>query len=67
MQTGTVDGFPVVLFGVDYWTGLLDWIRGTMLEAGYINAEDLDLITVTDDVEHAVAAACAQIDFGVEA
>ena len=67
MQTGTVDAFPLVLFGSDYWAGLLGWLRQTMLGRGYIDASDLDLLTVTDDVDEAVAAACAQIGAGVEA
>ena len=62
MQTGTVDAFPLVLFGSDYWSGLLDWLKGTMLERHYIEASDIDLLTVTDDVEEAVALACAKIE-----
>jgi uncharacterized protein (TIGR00730 family) len=55
VQTGTVTMFPVVLFGSDYWGGLVDWLRGTVLERGAVSAGDLDLVTVTDDVEEAVA------------
>jgi len=66
MQTGTVDAFPLVLFGSEYWRGLLDWMRSTMLESSYIDVKDLGLVTVTDDVDQAVAAACAKIT-GVEA
>jgi uncharacterized protein (TIGR00725 family) len=42
--------FPVILFGSEYWAGLLAWVRGTLAETGTINAADLDLITVTDDI-----------------
>jgi len=64
IQTGTVQDFPLVLYGVDYWSGLLDWLEKTMVGCGYISPRDMDLITVTDDVEEAVAAACSQITGG---
>ena len=54
VQTGKVTSFPVVLFGSAYWQGLLDWLRTTMLSEHKINAADLDLVHVTDDVEEAV-------------
>lgn len=53
-QTGKVTHFPVVLLGTDYWQGLLDWLRDSVLAAGKINAADLDLINLTDDVDEAV-------------
>lgn len=49
IQTSKVSDFPVVLFGSDYWSGLVDWIRNTMLVEGKIADEDLNLIFVTDD------------------
>jgi uncharacterized protein (TIGR00730 family) len=55
VQTRKVTSFPIVLIGHDYWDGLLDWLRGTVLESGKVAAADLDLITVTDDVDEAVA------------
>jgi uncharacterized protein (TIGR00730 family) len=48
VQTGKIRNFPVVLFGSEYWSGLLQWLRETMLARGNISADDLDLITVTD-------------------
>ena len=59
VQTRKVTSFPVVLFGRDYWSGLLDWLRTTALDLGTISAGDLDLFTVTDDVDEAVAAMLA--------
>jgi len=53
IQTGKVRNFPLILFGRDYWSGLLDWIKGTMLPDGKISAEDLDLLIVTDSVDEA--------------
>jgi uncharacterized protein (TIGR00730 family) len=55
IQTGKVLNFPVVLFGRDYWGGLLDWINRGPLAEGMISPEDEDLLFLTDDVETAVA------------
>lgn len=54
VQTHKVTSFPVVLVGTEYWSGLLDWIKGTLLSTGKISAPDLDLIHLTDDVDEAV-------------
>jgi len=51
IQTGKVHNFPVVLFGTDYWGGLIEWLKGTMLERGKIGPEDLSHFMVTDDPE----------------
>jgi uncharacterized protein (TIGR00730 family) len=54
VQTRKVTRFPVVLFGTSYWQGLHDWIRDALLATGKIDADDLDLLAMTDDVEEAV-------------
>jgi uncharacterized protein (TIGR00730 family) len=54
VQTRKVTRFPVVLMGTAYWSGLFDWLRGTLLADGKIGAADLDLILLTDDVDEAV-------------
>lgn len=54
VQTKKVTKFPVVLFGSDYWAGLVDWIRNSVAAAGNISAPDLDLIHVTDDVDDTI-------------
>ena len=54
VQTNKVNQFPVVLMGTRYWRGLVDWLRQTMLAEGYLSAGDVDLITVTDDVDEVV-------------
>ncbi|MFP5218555.1 MAG: TIGR00730 family Rossman fold protein [Actinomycetes bacterium] len=54
VQTRKINQFPIVLMGVDYWTPLLDWIRTTLLEGGFISPHDLDLVRLTDDVDEAV-------------
>jgi uncharacterized protein (TIGR00730 family) len=54
IQTHKIHNFPVILFGSEYWRGMLDWIRDTMLHEGKISPEDLDIIQVTDSPEDAV-------------
>lgn len=49
IQTDKVRDFPVVLFGSKFWGGMIDWIRDTMVPAGTISPEDLDLLFITDD------------------
>ena len=44
-----------MLIGHDYWGGLVDWLRDTALAEGKLSEKDLDVLTVTDDVEEAVA------------
>src|SRR5881398_3395737 len=53
VQTGKVTSFPVILFGSSYWAGLQQWIRDRVLAEGKISPEDLDLMVVTDDIQHA--------------
>ncbi len=55
MQTMKIYPMPLVLFGVDYWQGLIDWLKGTMLAEGAIVESDFDYITLTDDIEQAVS------------
>lgn len=54
IQTRKIRNFPVVLFGSQYWQGLLQWITTTMLREKYINPEDLGLIHLTDSPKDAV-------------
>jgi uncharacterized protein (TIGR00730 family) len=56
IQTGKVEHFPVVLYGREYWQGLIDWIRERLLAEARISPEDLDLVVLTDDVEEACQA-----------
>ena len=55
VQTRKVTSFPIVLLGTSYWSGLVDWIRQTVLVDGKIAKEDLDMFQVTDDVAEAVS------------
>lgn len=55
IQTHKVDPFPIVCIGKEFWGGLVDWIRETMLEKhGTISKDDLLLFHVTDDIDAAV-------------
>ncbi len=54
VQTRKVTRFPIILFGQEYWSPLVDWIRGTLERSGKISQEDVDLLHVTDDIEEAV-------------
>ena len=49
IQTGKVFNFPVVLFGKDHWSGLVEWINEQLLPQGLISAEDEALLFETDD------------------
>jgi hypothetical protein len=55
IQTGKIRHFPVVLVGIEYWSGLLDWLRKEAVLLGTISPEDLDLMHCTDDMEEACA------------
>jgi uncharacterized protein (TIGR00730 family) len=54
VQTGKVTRFPIVLMGSQYWRGLLAWLQDTVAAEKKIAAVDLDLVSVTDDVNNAV-------------
>jgi uncharacterized protein (TIGR00730 family) len=54
IQTGKLYDFPIILVGKQYWRGLLDWIRGTLVQGGAVSPEDLDFIHLTDDPEEAL-------------
>ena len=51
VQTRKIKRFPIVLYGSEYWKGLLQWIEQTQLGQGTISPEDLNLLIVTDSVD----------------
>jgi uncharacterized protein (TIGR00730 family) len=55
VQTRKVTRFPVILFGTEYWGGLLEWIRSTLVESATISADDIELFRLTDDVDEVIA------------
>ena len=56
-QTEKIENFPVILMGKSYWSGLIDWLKNTMLEEGMIAEKDFDFIYMTDDPKEAAAIA----------
>lgn len=55
IQTKKIHPFPIYLVGGDYWDGLMDWMKGTLLQKKAISKEDLTLIVRTDDPEEIAA------------
>ena len=62
VQTGKMPNVPVLLYGADFWGGLLDWLRTTVLSRGLISAADIERrLQVVDTLDSAmpiIAAAC---------
>lgn len=54
IQTKKIKSFPLILMGSEYWRGLLEWLKKTMLQEGKISPIDLDLIQVVDEPEEVV-------------
>ena len=55
VQTERIPQFPLILFGTEYWKGLLHWMKSELQERhGYINPGDLDLVKLTDDPDEVV-------------
>lgn len=54
VQTRKLEMFPIVLMGLNYWQGLIDWVKDEMVSTGTIKATDVDLITATDDLDQAI-------------
>jgi len=55
IQTNKIGRFPIVLVGSEFWGGLLDWFKATLLKEGMISEGDLDLYRVVDSADEAVA------------
>ncbi|MFC3160308.1 hypothetical protein SAMN05443633_102376 [Chryseobacterium arachidis] len=55
IQTNKIGKFPIVLVGSEFWGGLLDWFKETLLKEKMIHEEDLDLYRVVDTADEAVA------------
>jgi uncharacterized protein (TIGR00730 family) len=54
IQTKRISKFPVVLFGSEYWRGMLDWLKNTVLKHGNINKQDLNIFTLVDSPKEVV-------------
>src|SRR5260221_11749200 len=56
VQTGRIPEFPLILFGRDYWKGLIRWMKESMQgKSAFISPADLDLFTLTDDPQEAIS------------
>jgi uncharacterized protein (TIGR00730 family) len=62
IQTQKIKRAPVVLFGSDYWRGLMDWMKNTVEPSGNISHFDQNLCYITDDEDEAVEVACSDIE-----
>lgn len=54
IQTRRIKPFPLILYGSQFWAGLLDWMKSTMVSHGYMQEEELGLITMCDTPEEVV-------------
>lgn len=51
IQTQKIRPFPIYLMGSDYWVGMMDWLKGTVLQNGCISDSDISMIQITDNPE----------------
>lgn len=58
IQTKKVSNFPIILYGSQYWSGLMNWLRETMLGVENILPKDLDLLRVSDDPKEICQIVC---------
>ena len=56
VQTRKVQSFPIVLVGTEYWGGLIEWVKTSLLREKMIAESDLDLIALVDTADEAIAA-----------
>lgn len=54
IQTQKTGRFPIVLVGISFWSGLIDWMRETVLKEGNISEHDFDLYRLVDTPDEAV-------------
>ena len=54
-QTNKIEKFPIILVGTEFWGGLMDWIKNTLLTANNnISAKDIDLIHLVDSADEII-------------
>ncbi|MEJ7839964.1 MAG: TIGR00730 family Rossman fold protein [Thermomicrobiales bacterium] len=66
IQTGKLEEMPVFLIGTEYWKGLKDWITTTLLASRKVSTRDIDLFTITDDLEFATTAIVDHLASSIE-
>jgi uncharacterized protein (TIGR00730 family) len=54
IQTKRIRSFPVILMGPEYWKGLIDWIKGTLLKEKSISESDIEIFNVVETPQEAV-------------
>lgn len=55
IQTNKIDKFPIILVGTDFWEGIMDWVKKTLLNGfGNISEKDLDLIHLVDTEDEVI-------------
>lgn len=54
IQTRRIKSFPVVLMGSEFWRGMIEWLKGTLLREGKIGHSDLDFIQIIDEPDEVV-------------
>ncbi|MBL86481.1 MAG: TIGR00730 family Rossman fold protein [Winogradskyella sp.] len=54
IQTHKIETFPIILVGKEFWGGLFEWVKTTLLEAGNISPKDLDLIHLVDTSDEVI-------------
>ena len=54
IQTERIHKFPVILFDRNYWSGLIEWMKGNQLKRGYISPDDLLIFSTVDEPEEAI-------------
>ncbi|MBU2928237.1 TIGR00730 family Rossman fold protein [Winogradskyella psychrotolerans] len=55
IQTHKIESFPIILVGTEFWGGLLDWVKTTLIDAKNISAKDLDLIHLVDTPDEVIS------------
>lgn len=58
VQSGKIYPIPIILFGREYWSGLVEWLRHSLPQSKSMGNDDLNLLTVTDDIEEVVRLIC---------
>ena len=53
IQTGKIEGFPVVLVGVDFWQPMVDFINAKLLAEGTVSKQDVEMLHLTDTPDEA--------------
>jgi uncharacterized protein (TIGR00730 family) len=55
IQTERIPKFPVVLFDSEYWKGMIEWLKDTVVESGCISKKEIDIFTIVDDPKEVVS------------